>query len=290
MNTIWSNCLQKIGTLYKTRSLRFNDKFKSLFTDAFDMDSKRKILEIGCGPGALSKALHRWYPNAEVIGSDIDTNFVAFTKENSPEIESCIADATALPFNDGSFDVTISNTVQEHIEPSKFFGEQFRVLKEGGICLVLSSRKSINIVSEAISKSSDFENEMYKKTEALFKAADEKYNVCKYPMTEQELPEEMAKYGFKNISTHYVAIKLTPDSDETDETTAIEIIEASRQVNLDSITLLQEIAPDILTKNELSKWAEEINKRYDKRVEQYRNGEKVWDVYVPIIMVVRGVK
>lgn len=38
-----------------------------------------------------------------------------------------------------SIPCTFSNTVSEHIEPSKFYGEQYRVLKENGVCLVLSA-------------------------------------------------------------------------------------------------------------------------------------------------------
>ena len=34
----------------------------------FNLDHNKnlKILEIGCGPGALAEALHRWYPKAEI--------------------------------------------------------------------------------------------------------------------------------------------------------------------------------------------------------------------------------
>ena len=49
-----------------------------------------------------------------------------------------------LPFADNSFDVTISNTVQEHVEPSAFWGEQKRVLKPDGVCLCLSARKGLH--------------------------------------------------------------------------------------------------------------------------------------------------
>ena len=59
-------------------------------------------------------------------------------------------DATALPFQSNTFDVTISNTVCEHVKPAKFYGEQLRVLKPGGICLVLSSRKGINIAASCL--------------------------------------------------------------------------------------------------------------------------------------------
>ena len=147
MNTVWSTYLQKIGTLYLTRQLRFDDRFKENYIGKFNIDNAKNILEIGAGPGALTQALKRWYPNSKVIGSDRDTNFVEFAKTQAPDIEFVEADITSLPFEDGAFDVTISNTVQEHVAPDSFFGEQYRVLKNGGICLVLSGRghRAINI-------------------------------------------------------------------------------------------------------------------------------------------------
>ena len=70
---------------------------------------------------------------------DRDSNFIAFASKKAPQIHFLEGDATELTFESESFDVTISNTVVEHIEPSKFYGEQYRVLKENGVCLVLSA-------------------------------------------------------------------------------------------------------------------------------------------------------
>jgi len=181
MNTIWSTCLQKIGTLYQTRQLRFDDRFKENYTCVFNIDNSQNILEIGAGPGALTQSLKRWYPNTEVIGSDRDTAFIEFAKTQAPNIEFVEADINCLPFDDNYFDVIISNTVQEHVEPSKFFGEQYRILKPGGVCLVLSARRGINIASSIIAEASEFESEMQQKTEQYFKAADEKYSVVFRP-------------------------------------------------------------------------------------------------------------
>ena len=80
-----------------------------------------------------------------------------------PNLHFIEADATKLPFEDHSFDVVISNTVQEHIEPSKFFGEQFRILRKGGVCLVLSARRGIYIAADCISAQSSYEEEIWKK-------------------------------------------------------------------------------------------------------------------------------
>ena len=138
MSSIWSEFVQKAGTLYTSRSVRFDAFFRGKYVSSFEIPDGAKILEVGCGPGALSSSLSRWYPNSTVVGLDFDESFIDFARAHDKNCEFIVGDATALPFSDNSFDVTISNTVSEHIEPEKFYGEQYRVLKSGGICLMLS--------------------------------------------------------------------------------------------------------------------------------------------------------
>ena len=83
MNTIWSTYVQSIGTLYDSRSLRFSDLFHRKYMDAFAVDDKKRILEIGCGPGALAESLARWYPQAHISGIDRDSNFIDFANKKA---------------------------------------------------------------------------------------------------------------------------------------------------------------------------------------------------------------
>ena len=57
MNTVWSEKVQGIKTLYLTRQLRFDDLFFPQYEKLFDLDKNGplKILEIGCDPGALAQ-------------------------------------------------------------------------------------------------------------------------------------------------------------------------------------------------------------------------------------------
>lgn len=290
MNIIWSQYVQGTKTLFYSRKLRFDDMFAEQYKSLFELNEKGniKMLEIGCGPGALAGALHRWYPNAEVTAVDRDSEFVRFAKEHEKGIAFMEGDATALPFEDNTFDVTISNTVSEHIEPSQFYGEQLRVLKPGGICLVLSSRKGINLAPSCITFS-EYEQQFWKKAEQ-YDDSMEKYSVCKYPMSEAQLPAAMEKYGFNDIRTGYAIIDLTPDDPKFSPALAHDMINASRYTSLDAIDSVLHTMPEHFMAEEVEEMKRLANAKYDTRIKQYECGEKQWDTNVSIIMVVRGTK
>lgn len=290
MNTIWSDYIQNIGTLYSSRTLRFSDEYQEQYRNAFRIEGRKRILEIGCGPGALTQSLTRWYPTAEIIGIDRDVAFIQFAKQQAPDITFMEADATALPFEDDSFDVVISNTVQEHIEPSKFFGEQFRVLKSNGICLVLSARRGINIVADCIAEQSSFEEAIWKKVEPFCQNINQEYQVGRYSMSESELPSAMEQYGFRQVSTDYLTINLTPDNPENSPELACAMINAHRQTNIDAVNSWMHIAPGVVNQAELSEMKKLVNAKYDKRIAFYHEGIKQWDTNVALTMVLRGVK
>ena len=282
MNNIWSEHIQGIKTLYLSRKLRFDDAFFDQYDRLFhlDHDRKLKILEIGCGPGALAESLHRWYPGAQITAIDRDSSFITFAQENIAGVNFIEGDATHLPFENGTFDVTISNTVQEHIEPAAFWGEQRRVLKPGGICLCLSARKGIHCSAQCLETTRE-EKEFW---ESLPQTENEleKYGVCKYPMSEAELPASMELHGFVNVTAGYAVIDLTPDAAKYSDKMAEDMIEAGRQSSLEAIQSAHSDHAD--------KAISAVNQKYDERLRLYRAGIKQWDTSVSITMIVRGIK
>lgn len=290
MNTIWSTYVQGIGTLYHSRSIRFSDLFKSKYKDVFQIEGEEKILEIGCGPGALSESLSRWYPNAQICGIDRDSNSIDFACRKVPFINYIEGDAAKLPFKNESFNVTISNTVAEHIEPSKFYGEQYRVLKKNGICLVLSARKGINIAAPCIMEETQFEKEIWKRAQEYYADIIQKYKVCASPQNEAELPRCMEHYGFRNVTTEYITVNLTPDNPIYSKQMAHLIINANRQSALDNIDGLLHLEDKIVTDPEVEELKNLVNEKYDKRIDLYDKGIKQWDTNVSVTMIVRGIK
>lgn len=288
MNNIWSSCVQGPKTLYYSRRLRFDDRYAKRYQDLFSLDEGRpiKILEIGCGPGALAGALHRWYPNAEITALDRDIEFVEFARRHEPGVTFVEGDATALPFEESSFDVTISNTVCEHIEPSKFYGEQMRVLKPGGVCLVLSSRKSIVSAADCVADGT-FEKEFWEKASHSDDVM-ERYKVCRYPMSEAGLPAALERYGFSAVQTGYVTVELTPDNPDIPAELAHDMINSARYTALEAVERMPRTCPGRYASAEIDAMVQKINAKYDERMRQYDSGEKQWDTTVSVLMVVRG--
>lgn len=281
MNNIWSENIQGIKTLYLSRKLRFDDFFRGQYEGLFSLDKskKLKILEIGCGPGALAESLHRWYPNAEIVAIDRDSNFIEYAKENIPGVNFIEGDATALPFEADTFDITISNTVCEHIEPTIFYAEQKRVLKNNGVCLVLSTRKGVKQLAECL-KMTEAEKEFWDGITDE-ENINEKYAVGKYSMTEQELPVAMEKNGFVNVSTGYAVIDLTPDNPKYTSQMATAMINAERDSDIEAVQSTKS--------DEANRIIDVINEKYDTRIELYRNGDRQWDTNTSITMVIRGI-
>lgn len=290
MNTIWSTYIQSIGTLYESRVLRFSDMFRSKYMDIFKIDDKKRFLEIGCGPGALAEALGRWYPGAQIYGIDRDSNFIDFARKTAPHIEFTEGDATELPYENNSFDVTISNTVAEHIEPAKFYGEQYRILKEKGVCIVLSARKGINISAQCIREESDFEKGIWNRVNNFYKEIDEKYGVCAYPQSEMEMPLCMEQYGFKEVTTDYITINLTPDNPAYSKEMAYAMINANRKCAVDNVIGLAQIGNGVVSDSEIEELKNIVKAKYDKRIELYDKGIKQWDTNLSVTMIMRGVK
>lgn len=116
------------------------------------------------------------------------------------------------------------------------------------------------------------------------------YEICKYPMSESELPAAMENYGFSDIAPGYAVVSLTPDHRDVSEVTAHEIINAERHGALGSVDSVIHALLGQFSEEEIDAVKRSIHQKYDKRIAQYDRGEKQWDTLVSVIMVVRGRK
>ena len=99
-----------------------------------DLSDVREVLEAGCGVGAASALMAERGMN--VTGVDLDEEQIMMAKRFQGEGENLrfmVSDITALPFEDGEFDMILSMGVLHHIPTwREAVTEVMRVLKPGG--------------------------------------------------------------------------------------------------------------------------------------------------------------
>jgi SAM-dependent methyltransferase len=93
-----------------------------------------RVLDVGCGPGALTAALVERLGPANVSAADPSEPFVEACRSRLPAVEVVVAAAESLPFADGAFDATLSQLVVNfmHDAPTGV-REMARVTRPGGI-------------------------------------------------------------------------------------------------------------------------------------------------------------
>jgi len=94
------------------------------------------VLELGGGSGAMAEETIRRHPDCQLTVTDLDPVMVASAQRrfaNEPRVTARQADATDLPFAEGSFDVVVSHLMLHHvIEWRRALDEVSRVLRPGG--------------------------------------------------------------------------------------------------------------------------------------------------------------
>lgn len=107
------------------------------------------VLDIGAGTGRMALELSN--RGAKVTALDVSENMlnVLKRKDASRKIVTTIGDAEDLPFENERFDIVVATFLIVHLkDPSRFFDEVYRVLKDGGIFLVTNiNQKDPPVVS-----------------------------------------------------------------------------------------------------------------------------------------------
>ncbi len=127
---------------------------------AIDIANVKKgdaILDLASGTGDLIKLYHKKIGNSgRIVSSDINEAMLDEGKRNLINsgvlgIEFVQANAEKLPFEDNSFDlVSIAFGLRNVTDKDKALSEMCRVLKPGGVLIVLEFSKTTNPVLEKI--------------------------------------------------------------------------------------------------------------------------------------------
>ena len=104
-------------------------------TDAALPEGSR-VLEVGCGTGAITRVVAQWPGVSGAIGVDPSPVFIARARELARDLAAATfetADGRTLPFAAACFDSVLFHTTLCHVpEPQTMLGEAVRVLQPGG--------------------------------------------------------------------------------------------------------------------------------------------------------------
>ena len=92
------------------------------------------VLDVGCGPGALTSVLVERFGADGVAAADPSEPFVAAARERHPGVRVELAPAEAMPFEDGQFAASLAQLVVHFMsDPVAGIREMTRVTREGGV-------------------------------------------------------------------------------------------------------------------------------------------------------------
>ena len=124
--------------------------------DRLELKGDERLLDIGCGRGAVLLMAAERLPRGRAVGVDLwsttdqSGNAEQVTRQNAAlegvadRVELHTADMRSLPFDDGSFDVVVSSLAIHNVpgagERARAVREAARVLKKGGKLVIADIR------------------------------------------------------------------------------------------------------------------------------------------------------
>ena len=177
---------------------RLSQRFYNLLQSEVKLDEGMRILDVGCGTGALLKRLCG-EKRIVACGIDSEENMIAVAARKCPDYSFQQAKSEQLPFDDSSFNVLTACMAYHHFsDKAGFAREAARVLKPGGVLYIADPkfpfliRKGINGVAR------------------LFRIAGEF-------LTAREMADRFEEYGFVYSGAAYSGfaqvVKLTWQGD-----------------------------------------------------------------------------
>ena len=112
---------------------RYSVGLAAQLADLAGVTGGQRALDVGCGPGALTRELVARLGPGDVAAADPSESFVAAARARNPGVDVRLAAAEQLPFDDREFDAVLAQLVVHFMaDPVAGLREMARVARPGG--------------------------------------------------------------------------------------------------------------------------------------------------------------
>lgn len=293
---LWSSTCQGILTLDLSRDLRFCEDRKDCVLRRLGLQSGMTVVDLGCGPGALTRKLARWLgPTSSVIGIDRDTAFLAYARRKGqaqglPHLRFWAGDVLALPLAAQSVEACTSHTVIEHVPNRAFLQEQHRVCRPGGPVSVMISLGDKAIISKPpeVPPRSAREQELWMPLQRAFEAGNAQHIGRTYWVGVDGLPRVFHEVGFTEVQVDALTLPVVVDDARHSQAEQRAMVEAERQVTLEWLEMGRHLVSEALSPAQVEELRRLIEQRYAERLRLVEQQSALWDYQIYVVLVVRG--
>ncbi len=129
----WNKVAQRYEEKFMDLEL-YNDSYQRFCDELSRPDAS--LLEIGCGPGNITRQLLKRNPKLNILATDVSKNMIDLAKKNNPGIEVQVLDGRNLKSIKNKFDGIISGFTIPYLSKSdsqKLLRDCTRLLNEEGV-------------------------------------------------------------------------------------------------------------------------------------------------------------
>jgi SAM-dependent methyltransferase len=122
------------GDAYEQFMGRWSWAVAARFLEWLNFAPGQHWLDVGCGTGALTRAIAAFTQPQAMVGLDPSWDFVQYAKQQTTEASFLVAEGGALAIGSETFDAVISGLALNFIpQPEQAITDMHRVVKPGGV-------------------------------------------------------------------------------------------------------------------------------------------------------------